>query len=71
MVMTKKTLQVIVNQDKCASSGNCAEIAPVVFTQDDNTGVVILLEDQPEEEQREAVKRAALLCPAQAIIVKE
>jgi len=70
-VMKKKRLTVVVDKNRCASSGNCAEIAGVVFTQDDATGVVILLQEHPDESQRELVKRAAAVCPAQAIVVKE
>jgi len=69
--MNNKSFRVRVDQNRCASSGNCAEIAPVVFTQDDNTGVVILREEYPTEQLRDTVKRAAMLCPAQAIHVEE
>lgn len=71
MVTTTKPLRLIVDRERCVSSGNCADLAPLVFTQDDDTGVVILLMEHPEESLREVVKRAAMLCPSQAIRVEE
>jgi ferredoxin len=67
--MCIKKLQVTVDAARCASSGNCADLEPLVFSQDDRTGVVILLQAEPDPALREAVERAAMLCPAQAIKV--
>jgi ferredoxin len=64
-------LRVSIDASRCASSGNCADLAPGVFTQDDNTGVVILLVERPTPAQHEAVRNAERLCPAQAISVHE
>jgi len=64
-------MKVVVHKDRCSSSGNCAEIAASVFTQDERTGVVVLLQEHPSEALRQAVKRAELLCPTQAIEVSE
>ena len=64
-------MKVVVLKDRCSSSGNCAELATTVFTQDERTGVVILLNETPGDELRAAVKRAEMLCPTQAIEVHE
>ncbi|MEO8752150.1 MAG: ferredoxin [Casimicrobiaceae bacterium] len=64
-------MRVIVDRGRCVSSGNCADLAPLVFTQDDDSGVVVLLQEHPDESLREVVRRAAMLCPSQAIRVEE
>ncbi|HSV83236.1 MAG TPA: ferredoxin [Ramlibacter sp.] len=64
-------LKVSIDASRCASSGNCADLAPGIFTQDDNTGIVILLVESPSPAQYEAVRNAERLCPAQAITVIE
>ena len=61
---------VVVERHRCASSGNCADIAPEVFTQDDATGLVELLDADPALDRHAAVRRAELVCPAQAIAVE-
>jgi ferredoxin len=66
-VVSDVALSVEVDQERCASSGNCADIAPAVFTQDDDTGVVMLLDPHPGEELVKDVETAESLCPAQAI----
>jgi ferredoxin len=59
-------MQVEVERDKCITAGHCVLVAPDVFDQDDD-GVVILLDDAPAEALREAVEEAAALCPAALI----
>jgi ferredoxin len=64
------TVTVEVDQSRCASSGNCADLAPAVFTQDDDSGVVVLLDAQPGADLHDAVSQAENLCPARAILVR-
>lgn len=64
-------MRVIVDQDKCVSSGQCVLNAGVVFDQRDDDGVVVLLDDHPPADQADNVRRAAAACPAQAITVEE
>ena len=64
-------MKVTVNQDVCASSGNCVMNAPEVFDQRDEDGVVVLLNPHPTSEQAEGARRAAAACPAQAIHLEE
>ncbi|HZE18335.1 MAG TPA: ferredoxin, partial [Mycobacterium sp.] len=47
-------MKVTVDQNVCASSGNCAMHAPAVFDQRDDDGVVVLLNDDPPAEHAEA-----------------
>ncbi|ETZ44910.1 ferredoxin-2 [Mycobacterium avium MAV_120709_2344] len=60
-----------VDQDLCASSGNCVMNAPEVFDQRDDDGVVVLLNPHPTAEQAQGARRAAAACPALAIRVEE
>lgn len=64
-------MKVSVNQDICASSGNCVMNAPDVFDQRDEDGVVVLLNPNPSAEQAEGARKAAAFCPALAIQIEE
>jgi ferredoxin len=64
-------MKVRVDQDICASSGNCVMQAPAVFDQRDEDGVVVLINDDPPAEHAEATRRAAASCPALAIHIEE
>jgi ferredoxin len=64
-------MKVTVDQDVCASSGNCVMNAPELFDQRDDDGVVILLNEKPPAEQAERARRAAAACPALAIRIEE
>ncbi|HTE62799.1 MAG TPA: ferredoxin [Solirubrobacteraceae bacterium] len=62
-------MRVIVDQEKCIASGQCVLTAGAVFDQDEQDGTVLLLDAGPPAELHDDVRRAAALCPAQAIIV--
>jgi ferredoxin len=64
-------MKVTVDQDACASSGNCVMNAPDLFDQRDEDGVVVLLDASPSAEQAEGARRAAAACPALAIHIEE
>jgi ferredoxin len=61
-----KSLQIVVQADKCVGAGHCVTCASDVFTQDDD-GVVVLLEEHPSPQRLEAVESAARMCPTSAI----
>lgn len=61
-------MQIQVHKDACVGSGQCALVAESLFDQDDN-GIVILLNSQPSEAEERAATKAASLCPARAITV--
>jgi ferredoxin len=65
------SMKVIVNQDKCISSGQCVLHAGHTFDQRDEDGVVVLLDENPPDEYAEDVRRAVANCPAQVITVEE
>ncbi len=60
-------MKVIVDEAKCCGAGQCVLIAPEVFDQRDEDGIVVLLEPEPAEDQHTAVREAAAVCPAAAI----
>lgn len=64
-------LKVSIDREKCVGSGNCVYVAPEVFSQDDDDGIVILLTDRPAENLDAAVLEAERQCPSMAIRVEQ
>ena len=64
-------IKIHVDQRKCVGAGQCAMTVPQVFDQREEDGVVVLLQDHAEQSLEPAVRKAAKLCPAQAIRVEE
>jgi ferredoxin len=60
-------VRISVEADKCVASGHCVLAAPEVFDQNEDDGVVIVLNDEPSPDQHDAVREAAILCPAAVI----
>ncbi len=54
----------------CCGAGQCAVIAPAVFSQDDEDGRVILLDPRPPAALLSAVRTAQDRCPSRAIAVQ-
>ena len=50
------SMRVEVDADRCCAAGQCVLTAPEVFDQDEDTGVVVLLDASPPAEQYEAVR---------------
>jgi ferredoxin len=64
-------MDVTVDGDKCCGAGSCVLIAPEVFDQRDEDGIVLLLEEHPGEHLHDQVREAANVCPAGAISLAE
>ena len=64
-------LKVSIDREKCVGSGNCVYLAPEVFSQSDDDGIVILLTETPFECLSTIVTEAALQCPSMAIRIEE
>jgi ferredoxin len=62
--------KVAVDEDLCIGAGQCVLVAPDIFDQDDK-GLVILLDATPPPQLHEAARKAAKLCPARAITIRE
>ncbi|GAA3507694.1 ferredoxin [Streptosporangium album] len=64
-------MKVIVDEVKCCGAGQCVLIAPEVFDQREDDGIVILLDAEPPEQLHAVVREAATVCPAAAIELSE
>ncbi len=64
-------MKVIVDSALCALHGDCVMEAPEVFDLEDDSDVVILLDDEPPAELRSQVEAAARMCPVSAITIKD
>lgn len=62
-------MKVLIDRAKCVGAGQCVRVAPEVFDQDENDGLVTLIDAQPGAEIAPFVRKAAQLCPAQAILI--
>lgn len=59
-------MKVHVEADRCVASGQCVMLAPAVFDQDDD-GIVVLLDAHPSEAEDDNVEQSIRVCPAVAI----
>src|SRR5947207_2138613 len=57
-------MKVEVDTDKCCGAGTCVLVAPDVFDQGEDDGIVILLDPTPAPELHAAVREAASVCTA-------
>ncbi|WP_328377416.1 ferredoxin [Streptomyces sp. NBC_00440] len=64
-------MKIAIEEDKCCGAGQCVLVAPEVFDQRDEDGIVVLLDPDPPQEQYGNVREAAAVCPAAAIEVRE
>ncbi|MFJ8019462.1 ferredoxin [Streptomyces sp. NPDC096311] len=60
-------MRITIEEDKCCGAGQCVLLAPKVFDQRDEDGVVILLDAEPPAEEHGNAREAATVCPAAAI----
>jgi ferredoxin len=59
------------DRERCCGSGMCALTAPRLFDQDEETGLVVLLDPAPPPGDHEAARLAILACPSGAITESE
>ncbi|MFI6390098.1 ferredoxin [Nonomuraea sp. NPDC050547] len=64
-------MHIDVDTPACVGAGQCALLAPDVFDQRDDDGLVVLLRPQPAPQFQEATRQAAQVCPAMAIKITE
>jgi ferredoxin len=63
-------VKVIADRDVCIGAGVCVMSTEVVFDQDDDGIVVVLVDDVPESEE-EAARKAVQLCPSGALTMAQ
>lgn len=64
-------MKVEIEDVKCVASGQCVLVAPEVFDQRDEDGMVVLLTQAPGPDLHDAVRESAMICPAAAIHLVE
>ena len=64
-------MRVRVDLDLCQGHGACKSEAPEVFDVNEQSGVVIVLQEHPPEEQRARVQAAVKYCPTRALRIDE
>jgi ferredoxin len=64
-------MRVIIDPEKCIAAGECVRASASVFGQDEDSGIVFLVDETPPQSLLEDVRRAARLCPAAAIVIDE
>jgi ferredoxin len=60
-------VRVVADRDRCSGAGMCAAVAPEVFDQSEEDGVVVVLDPEPPAGSLAAVTEAVTLCPVAAI----
>jgi ferredoxin len=64
-------MKITIDEVKCCGAGTCVLVAPELFDQRDEDGIVVLLDAAPAADQHAAAREAASVCPASAIFVSE
>jgi ferredoxin len=70
-VVQEMTMRVEFDESKCIASGQCVMVAPDVFDQREDDGIVIVLNATPGPGHRDEVRDAVAKCPAVAIRLVE
>lgn len=64
-------MRAVADLDLCQGHQVCTTEAPEVFGFDDDADKVVVLQEQPDESERDNVKLAVRYCPAMALTMKE
>lgn len=59
-------MKVTTHVERCIASGACVLASPQVFDQDED-GIVLLIDETPPAAEHEATREAARACPAMVI----
>ena len=59
-------MRVTVDRDRCVGSGTCEALAPAVFEVDDD-GVMVILREEPADDEVSDVRDAVTACPTRAL----
>jgi ferredoxin len=64
------SFRVVLDLDTCQGYANCVMVAPEVFDIDEQTGVAVLLQENPDDSLRQAVEDAVGQCPTESISIE-
>ncbi|MTD59337.1 ferredoxin [Amycolatopsis pithecellobii] len=62
-------MRIVADKDVCVGAGQCVLTDPATFDQSEDDGVVILLNEQPADEQK--AREAVQICPSMALTIEE
>ena len=68
-MVTRPMIHVEADKERCIGAGACAYTQPLVFDQDDDSGIVVILQPHPPHELLATVRDAVEGCPARALTV--
>jgi ferredoxin len=60
-------VKIFADTDKCVGAGQCVHVAPELFDQGEDDGVVVVLDPEPGQALWPAADEAVDLCPARAL----
>ncbi|MGW5008455.1 ferredoxin [Streptomyces parvulus] len=60
-------MKIVADRDRCVGAGQCARIAPELFDQGQDDGLVVVLNAEPDESMLAEADEAVDLCPAGAL----
>lgn len=63
-------IRIHVEVERCVGAGHCVRVAPEVFDQREDDGIVVLLAAEAPDRLAAALQKAERLCPAQAIRIE-
>ena len=63
-------MEITVHRDRCLGTGQCVRVAAEVFGQNQDDGLVVVLDADPTEELQRKVLLAESMCPVAAISVR-
>ena len=64
-------MKVKLDRDLCQAHGVCVSEAPEVFELDEESGELVLLQEQPPQDLRSKVELAVKYCPTRALLLEE
>ncbi|MFG2314605.1 ferredoxin [Streptomyces tendae] len=65
-----EAVKVSAARGRCAGAGQCVLAAPAVFDQDEQEGLVLVLDEEPPATQWDAVREAVWACPSGALTLR-
>ncbi|ODU04271.1 MAG: hypothetical protein ABS81_11015 [Pseudonocardia sp. SCN 72-86] len=67
--MTVGNVRVEIVDGRCMGAGNCVDVAPEYFDQNDDDGTVVALRDVVDGADESLVRDAADVCPVAALVL--
>ncbi|WP_072803065.1 ferredoxin [Rhodococcoides yunnanense] len=60
-------MRIVLDEDRCVSSGQCVMTAEDYFDQREDDGVAVVLREEVDNSAVDRIRRATDLCPGQAL----